>query len=159
MYDPETAHKLLALGNNLARRIEPGSPKKAELTIRLPQGWLFVLGRSDRNAFTGEGFEGDFDQLQAVIPDVPVGQRPSRDIIVSTGEGVDPGQHPLRARLPEEKQSQLVEGDVAITSVRADQANDIPIESKADEVFEVVDSLMTTLGQLATQNPGQNNVQ
>lgn len=164
MYDPETAHELLALGNNFARQAQPEALKEAELTVRLPQGWLVVLGRSDHNDFQGDGlktdgFKGDFDQLQAVIPQVPVRERPSRDIIISTGKGVDPGQHPLRARLPKEMQSQLVKGDVTIMSVRADQADDVPEESRADEVFSVVDSLMNTLKQRAPQNPDQNNVQ
>lgn len=159
MYDPENARTLLALGNNLARKTKPEPRKFAELTIPLPrEGWFCILGRSDRDTFTDDGFSGDFDQLQTVSR-IPLGEQQDRDIIISTGEGVDPKQHPFRTRLPEHMRSQLTDGDITITSVKADSPNDTPIESRADEVISVVDGLITMLGQLAAQNTPQNNVQ
>lgn len=160
MYDPETARELLALGNNLAHQIKPEPRKFAELTVPLPrEGWFCILGRSDRNTFTDDGFSGDFDQLQTVVSQVSLGEQQNRDIIISTGEGVDPKQHPLRTRLPEHMRSQLADGDITIMSVKTDRPDDTPIESKANEVIKVVDSLITMLGQLAAQNTSQNNVQ
>lgn len=160
MYDPETAHRLLTLGNNLARQIKPELNNIAELTIPLPEEeWLCVLGRSNPDAFTDDGFIGGFNQLQIVIPRVPFREDQFCDIVISTGEGIDPGQHPSRDHLPEHIRSQLGDGDVTIMSFRTDKADDVPVESRANEVFPLVDSLITMLGQMATQNTGQSNVQ